>query len=73
MTPRNPEDSPEVDLQNRGLQDIHDNLDGDAHAAPASDPHSTPAAISQQESTVDAKLVLDRVEAYLKGPTVFSA
>jgi len=73
MTPRNPEDSPEVDLQNRVLQDIRDTPNDDTHAAPACDPHSMPAATSQQESAVDTKLRLDRLEAYLRGPTVFSA
>jgi hypothetical protein len=73
MTPRNPEESPNMDPQNRVLRDIHDTINNAAHAAPASQPHGTPVPVSQQREAVDTKLPLDRVEAYLKGPTVFSA
>jgi hypothetical protein len=73
MTPRNPEDSSKADVQNKVLPDVHDTFRGDTHAAPVSKPHSTPILDPRQEEGGNTKLALDRVEAYLKGPTVFSA
>ncbi|MXQ10336.1 hypothetical protein [Microvirga makkahensis] len=73
MTPRNPEDSSKSDVESRSLQDLHDPLDGRSRAAAAPEPDSPPVPALRQEESVEAKLTLDRLEAYMKGPTVFSA
>ncbi|WP_134496355.1 hypothetical protein [Microvirga pakistanensis] len=73
MTPRNPEDRSTADLQNRSLQDKHDAPHDPTHAPADSEPRATPPAASLQGEDADAKIVLDRLEAYMKGPTVFSA
>lgn len=73
MTPRNPEESSDMDLQNGALQDAHETINDTTHAAPVSAVRSTLPPASRPDEADDAKAARDRVEAYLKGPTVFSA
>jgi len=73
MTPRNPENSSDLDVQSKSLQGIQDTLDGHTRAAAVSEPHSAPLPTPRRDESAESKLTLDRVEAYLKGPTAFSA
>ncbi len=73
MTPRNPENSSDLYVQRKPLQGIHETLDDPTRAAAVSQPHSAPVPAPRQDESADGKLALDRVEAYLKGPTAFSA
>ncbi|PVE22571.1 hypothetical protein DC522_20420 [Microvirga sp. KLBC 81] len=73
MTPRNPDESPEEKKQDKALQTIREVLNHDTEAPVVSVPESTPVLNVQPEETPDTKVELDRVELYLRGPTVFSA
>ncbi len=72
MCARSPEDSREEDMQNKMLHPSHDGLNKEARglAAPEHRPSVLPA---RQDEAPDTKVELDRVELYLKGPTVFTA
>lgn len=73
MTPRNPEDSPEETTQDKVLQATNEALveKTDVPAEPAQ--QNTPVLEAPQKAVPDTKVELDRIETYLRGPTVFSA
>ena len=76
MTPRQPPECPDDDGQSALLQAVHDALND---TAPMNDPvEDEPATETQQnapcrmkENEVDVEV--DRIEAYLRGPTAFTA
>ena len=70
MTPRNPKESSDRDSQTGGLQDVHETV---KDAGPVSKVRGTLLPDSRPEEADDAKSARDRVEAYRRGPTVFSA
>ncbi|WP_243371281.1 hypothetical protein [Microvirga solisilvae] len=72
MTPRNPDASTEETVQEELLQAVHEALTDEAslHAAQAEQDASVPSVTKTEP---DTRVELDRVETYLKGPTVFSA
>ncbi|MCG7391838.1 hypothetical protein MHY87_02825 [Microvirga sp. ACRRW] len=72
MCARSPEESSEEKVQTKILQAIHDALDDTQ--SPAEPQHKdVPVSQTPQEKLLDTKVELDRVELYLKGPTVFTA
>ncbi|MBA1158425.1 hypothetical protein [Microvirga mediterraneensis] len=76
MSPRLPPESPDDDGQSELLQSVHDALND---LAPLTDPTEeqplaetqpgAPASTSPDETQVE----IDRVEAYMRGPTAFTA
>ncbi|SCZ08868.1 hypothetical protein [Microvirga guangxiensis] len=70
MNARNPEDSPEEDVRKKGLRIVNDEMRG-----PSLPQHQGAPVVPQacQDKAPDTKVELDRVEIYLKGPTVFTA
>jgi hypothetical protein len=73
MTPRNPDDSYEETVQDEILQAVHEALTNETSAQAAPAERDTPIPAVKQEERQDTKVEPDRVEIYLKGPTVFSA
>ncbi|WP_414473518.1 hypothetical protein [Microvirga sp. M2] len=73
MSPRNPEEISDVDLRNEALQDIHGTTDHAHQAAPNFKVYGPFAPAPRPDDRADAQTSADRVEAYLKGPTAFSA
>lgn len=73
MSPRNPEEISDVDLQNEARQDIHGTTDHAPQAQPELKVYGPVAPSPRPDDRADTQTSPDRVEAYLKGPTVFSA
>jgi len=73
MASRNPDESPEEDERNKALQSVHAALPIDENAPAAPGQQSAPVLEASQGERLDAKPELDRVEIYLRGPTVFTA
>lgn len=73
MTPRNPEESPDETTQDKVLQVPHEARKDEVNAQAKPVQRDEPVLVVHQEATSDTKVELDRVEIYLKGPTVFSA
>lgn len=73
MSPRNPEEISDVDLQNEALQNAHGTTDHAPQAAPDFKVFGPFAPAPRPGDKADTQTSPDRVEAYLKGPTVFSA
>lgn len=72
MTPRNPGASPEETAQEEILQAVHEALTDEA-SIQAVQAEQAALAPSDTKMEPDTKVELDRIETYLKGPTVFSA
>ena len=72
MTPRKPPESPDDDMQSEILQAVHNALNDIAPVnTPAKD---QPAAEADQAKPSDeTEVEIDRIEAYLRGPTAFTA
>ncbi len=75
MTPRQPPDNANDSPQDESLPNDRDALDG---SAPANDPAKPrPTAERQDAAQPDhadrTQVEIDRIEAYLRGPTAFSA
>ena len=72
MTPRQPPESPDNDEQSEILQAVHKALN---EIAPVNDPiDDQPLTETQQVEAVDKNDVeIDRIEAYMRGPTAFTA
>ena len=73
MNPHKPRNGPQKDGQNKVLQPVHEALDNGKHAPSHPEPMSLPPLKAQQEETLNTQIEPDRVESYLKGPTVFTA
>jgi len=73
MTPRNPDESPEHDVQDTVPQAIRESLHGITPGAAEPGPCDVSPLVSGQDAPVGAEIEFDRVEAYLKGPTAFAA
>lgn len=73
MTPRNPDEITEEEVQDKVLQAIHNALNVDM--GDIADPTQQKATALEKEPKKehDVEVELDRVEAYLKGPTAFTA
>lgn len=71
MSPRNPEESTEEDVQNKVLQAVHDGIN-DGEAAPVVSVQQD-ASAPEADQDPGTKVERDRVEIYLKGPTAFAA
>ncbi len=75
MTPRKPPENPD-DMQSEILQAVHDALND---LTPLNDPaEDQPAAETQNAAphtakAEDVEVEIDRIEAYLRGPTAFTA
>jgi hypothetical protein len=70
MTSRHPPESPDDDEQIKRLQDLHKALHGTTPANEKPDPNAkqdAPHLVTAEE------VELDRMEAYLRGPTAFTA
>ncbi len=76
MAPRKPLENPDDDMQSEILQAVHDALnDTSALNEPLED---LPVVATQQAAphalkADDVEVELDRIEAYLRGPTAFTA
>jgi hypothetical protein len=76
MSPRLPPESPDDDEQSELLQAVHNALN---ELAPLTDPaDDQPIAEAQQdvpplEAPDETEVEIDRIEAYLRGPTAFTA
>jgi hypothetical protein len=73
MTPRNPEESPEKITQDKVLPATNDALNENTDVPTEPARQNTPVLDAPQEAVPDTKVELDRIETYLRGPTVFSA
>ncbi|WP_445504493.1 hypothetical protein [Microvirga sp. G4-2] len=73
MTVRNPEEGPDETKRDKVLQAINEALDENTDMPAEGLGQNTPALDAPQEAALDTKVKLDRVETYLRGPTVFSA
>ena len=70
MTSRQPPESSDDDEQIKRLQDLHKALHGVTPAHEEPDPkaeRNTPRPVQEEE------VELDRIQAYLRGPTAFTA
>jgi hypothetical protein len=76
MAPRKPLENPDDDMQSEILQAVHDALND---LAPLSDPvEEQPVPAARQAAphalkAEDVEVEVDRIEAYLRGPTAFTA
>jgi hypothetical protein len=76
MTSRKPPERPDDDVQSEILQAVHDALND---LAPLKDPaEDQPAAETQNPvphlvKADEVEVEIDRMEAYLRGPTAFTA
>jgi hypothetical protein len=76
MSPRLPPESPDDDAQSELLQAVHQALND---LSPISDPaEELPLAEAQPDAQPSAspnenEVEIDRIEAYLRGPTAFTA
>jgi hypothetical protein len=72
MTPRQPPESPDDDMQSELLQAVHNALND---IKPVNDPvGQQPGAGPRQAAPADeTEVEIDRIEAYLRGPTAFTA
>jgi len=72
MTPRKPPESPDEEMQSEILQAVHNALND---ITPIHDPaQDQPAAEADQAKPSDeTEVEIDRIEAYLRGPTAFTA
>jgi hypothetical protein len=73
MIPHQPHEAPEQAMQDEVLQAVHDAL---SETAPSTSSESVkPVAETSSPALLSSKEAeeLDRVEAYLKGPTAFTA
>jgi hypothetical protein len=75
MTPRQTDETSEDDVQNQILQAIHEALnDSSEDETPlARMPQAGSPQAHEQAGAADTRVELDRAEAYLRGPTAFSA
>jgi hypothetical protein len=73
MNSRKPKNGSEEDVQNKVPQAIHESLNDDTHAPSHPEPVNLAPLKAQQEETLKTRVERDRVESYLKGPTVFTA
>jgi hypothetical protein len=73
MNPRKPGNGPQEDVQNEVPQAIHEAPDDCKHAPSHPDPVNLAPLKAQQEEALKTQIERDRVEIYLKGPTVFTA
>lgn len=73
MTPRNPEESLDETVPDKALRAIHEACNDESSAQGEPVRQDAPALAVRQEETRDTAIEPDRVELYLKGPTVFSA
>lgn len=74
MMARQPSDNADVPVQDESLPDDRAALD----AAPANDPKkprpvATQQGAAQPDEADKTQVEIDRIEAYLRGPTAFSA
>ncbi|WP_114945373.1 hypothetical protein [Microvirga calopogonii] len=76
MSPRPPPESPDNDAQSELLQAVHNALND---LAPITDPTEEPPLAEAQPdaqpspSSDETQVDIDRIEAYLRGPTAFTA
>jgi len=76
MAPRQPPENPDDDVQSELLQVVHEALN---ESAPMNDPvEDQPLTETQQApqepvSPDETEVEIDRIEAYLRGPTAFTA
>jgi hypothetical protein len=76
MTPRQPPESPDDDVQSELLQAVHNALND---ITPINDPSDVLPVIERQQDVPAAaaadenEVEIDRIEAYLRGPTAFTA
>ncbi len=72
MTPRQPPEGPDDDMQSEILQAVHNALND---IAPVNNPaEDKPATETDQAKPTDeTEVEIDRIEAYLRGPTAFTA
>jgi hypothetical protein len=72
MTPRQPPENPDDDVQSELLQAVHEALND---LAPINDPvEEQPLTETQQDVPPgETEVEIDRIEAYLRGPTAFTA
>jgi len=76
MAPRQPPENPDDDTQSELLQVVHEALN---ELAPVNDPvEDQPLTETQQippepASPDETEVEIDRIEAYLRGPTAFTA
>jgi hypothetical protein len=72
MTPRQPPESPDDDMQSELLQAVHNALND---ITPVNDPvEDQPDSETQRAKPSDeTEVEIDRIEAYLRGPTAFTA
>lgn len=76
MAPRQPPENPDDDVQSELLQVVHEALND---LAPVNDPvEDQPLTEMQQDaqkpvSPDETEVEIDRIEAYLRGPTAFTA
>lgn len=73
MAPRNPKESLERTEQDEVLHPVHEALKDETSAPGKPLQHDAPVLAARPEETSKADVELDRVELYLKGPTVFTA
>lgn len=76
MTPRQPPESPDDDVQSALLQAVHTALNDTALLNDPSDEQpltESPQDELRIEAADEVESEIDPVEAYLRGPTVFSA
>lgn len=81
MTPRQPQENADEEVQNEILQAVHEALDDPAQVKTLADDQLL--AATQQDAPLlqevkepaaaDARVEIDRIEMYLKGPTAFTA
>jgi len=77
MSPRQPPESPDKDMHSEILQAVHDALNDitpindptDGHQPLKEMPQDAPRLVKENDIDVE----LDRIEAYLRGPTAFTA
>ena len=69
MTPRKPPEHPDDEMQDEILQAVHDALND---FAALSDPAAEQPLAGTQHAE-DVAVEIDRIEAYLRGPTAFTA
>lgn len=73
MAPRNPDEGPDEGEPNEAPQIVHEAPRTDGDAPPAPEQRSAAPSEIPQDEKRDGKAGLDRVEIYLRGPTVFTA
>lgn len=76
MAPRKPLENPDTDIQSEILQAVHDALNDMTPLNEPAEDQPVPAARQAAPHALkaeDVEVEVDRIEAYLRGPTAFTA